>query len=74
MLLTENQIVSTHFPGEIFTLQQLFFWLQKEVLDLIYQNLEENFDLAHFPTPDFVLEGGTPKITKNGQKMPFLPF
>ena len=60
--------ISPLFFPEIFSARKLFLWLQKIVLDLIYQIRQEYCNLTHAPSPIFDLEGGTPKMTKNRPK------
>ena len=62
------------FFSEIFSANKLFLWLQKIVLDLIYQIRQEYCDLRRSVPPIFELEGGTPKMTKNDPKRPKMAF
>ena len=62
------------FFSEIFSANKLFLWLQKIVLDLIYQIRQEYCDLRRSVPPIFELEGGTPKMTKNHPKRPKMAF
>merc|ERR1712001_445381 len=65
---------STLFFSEIFSANKLFLWLQKIVLDLIYQIRQEYRDLRRSDPLFFELEGGTPKMTKNRPKRPKMAF
>ena len=60
--------ISPLFFSEIFSAHKLFLWLQKIVLDLIYQIRQEYRDLRCSVPPIFEFEGGTPKMTKNHPK------
>ena len=62
------------FFSEIFSANKLFLWLQKIVLDLIYQIRQEYRDLRRSDPLFFELEGGTPKMTKNRPKRPKMAF
>ena len=66
--------ISTLFFPEIFSAHKLFLWLQKIVLDLIYQIRQEYCDLTRSDPLFFELEGGTPKMTKNRPKRPKMAF
>ena len=63
-----------HFPSKIFIFQQLFLWLQKVVLDLIYWIYKKFFDFAcsiKLFWPPKVVHPKWAKMAKNGFFGPF---
>ena len=69
-----KKMFAAFFFPDIFSANKLFLWLQKIVLDLIYQIRQEYRDLRRSVPPIFELEGGTPKMTKNRPKRPKMAF
>ena len=68
--------ISTLFFPEIFSAHKLFLWLQKIVLDLIYQIRQEYCDLTRADPLFFSLKGvhqKWPKIARKGRKWLFWP-
>ena len=55
-----------HFLSKIFIFPQLFLWLQKIVLDLIYWMYKKNFGFCQFHYTFLAPDSFIPKITKNG--------
>ena len=66
-----------HFHSKIFILPQLFLWLQKIVLDLIYWIQKKKFDFAH-PMTEFLgsmyMHPKSPKMAKLGFQAYFIEY